>query len=34
MSPSQIITLVVVVIYAAVMITIGFITSRKTKNGH
>lgn len=32
MSPSQIITLVVVVIYAAVMITIGFITSRKTKS--
>ena len=32
MTPSQIITLIVVVVYAAVMISIGIITSRKTKN--
>lgn len=32
MSASKIITLIVVVVYAAVMITIGLITSRKTKN--
>ena len=32
MSASQIITLIVVVVYAAVMITIGFITSKKTKS--
>lgn len=32
MSASQIITLVVVVVYAAVMVTIGFITSKKTKS--
>ena len=32
MSASQIITLIVVIVYAAVMITIGVITSRKTKS--
>lgn len=32
MSASQIITLIVVVVYAAVMVSIGVITSRKTKN--
>ena len=32
MSASQLITLIVVVVYAVVMIAIGIITSRKTKN--
>ena len=32
MSASQIITLIVVVVYAAVMVSIGVITSKKTKS--